>query len=176
LTTGGPSWATWIAFFGALAAVVVGLFLGRRLDSGGALATLAVVLFCIPVTVHGLRHWSSADSADKYALTPGLLTALREKVPKRSVVFSDLETSYRISAYAPVYVAAAPPAHVADTPANDPAGRRLAVIHYFLTANPKFLDRYDADWLVVDRSRFDIRPHWPLVYEDSRFALYHRPA
>jgi hypothetical protein len=50
------------------------------------------------------------------------------------------------------------------------------VIHYFLTANPKFLDRYDADWLVVDRSRFDVRPTWPLAWEDSRFALYHRPA
>ena len=176
LTTGGPSWATWIAFFGALAAIAVGLFLGRRLDSGGALATLAVVLFCIPVAVHGFRHWSSADRADRYAPTPGLLNALREKVPKRAVVFSDLETSYRISAYLPVYVAAAPPAHVADTPANDPAGRRLAVIHYFLTANPKFLDRYHADWLVVDRSRFDIRPTWPLVWEGSRFSLYHRPA
>jgi hypothetical protein len=176
LTTGGPSWATWIALFGALAAVAVGLVLGRRIDSGGALAALAIVLFCLPVAVHGFRHWNAAERADKYALTPGLLTALREKVPKRSVVFSDMETSYRISAYAPVYVAAAPPAHVADTPANDPFGRRLAVIHYFLTANPKFLDRYDADWLVVDRSRFDTRPHWPLVYKDSRFSLYHRPS
>lgn len=175
LTTGGPGWAAWVALAGGLAAVAVGLFLGRRLDSGGALAALAVVLFCLPVAVHGFRDWNAAERADRYALTPGLLTALREKVPKRSIVFSDMETSYRISAYAPVYVAAAPPAHVADTPANDPAGRRLAVIHYFATANPKFLDRYHADWLVVDRSRFDIRPHWPLVYEDSRFALYHRP-
>src|SRR5262249_61577747 len=36
LTTGGPSWAVWIALFGGLAAVGVGLFLGRRIDSGGA--------------------------------------------------------------------------------------------------------------------------------------------
>jgi hypothetical protein len=176
LTTGGPSWAAWVALFGALAAVAAGLVLGRRIDSGGVLAALAIVLFCLPVAVHGFRDWNASERADRYALTPGLLNTLREKVPKRSVVFSDMETSYRISAYAPVYVAAAPPAHVADTPANDPFGRRLAVIHYFLTANPKFLDRYDADWLVVDRSRFDIRPHWPLVYEDSRFALYHRPS
>jgi hypothetical protein len=175
LTTGSPGWAAWVALVGALAAVAIGLVLGRRFDSGGALAALAVVLFCLPVAVHGFRDWNAAQRGDKYALTPGLLAALREKVPKRSVVFSDMETSYRISAYAPVYVAAAPPAHVADTPANDPAGRRLAVIHYFATANPKYLDRYHADWLVVDRSRFDIRPHWPLAYEDSRFALYHRP-
>jgi hypothetical protein len=29
---------------------------------------------------------------------------------------------------------------------------------------------------VVDRTRFDLRSKWPLVYEDSRYALYHRPA
>lgn len=176
LTEGGPGWATWLALFGGLAAVAVGFALGRRLDSVGAMAGLAVMLFCLPVAVHGFRHWSPADERDRYALTPGVLAALRNEVPKRSVVFSDMETSYRISAFAPVYVAAAPPAHVADTPANDPFGRRLAVIHYFATGKQKFLDRYHADWLVVDRSRFQIDPHWPLVYEDGRYALYHRPA
>jgi len=176
LTEGGPAWAPWLALFGGLAALAVGLALGRRLDSVGRLAGLAVVVFCIPVAVHGFRHWSPADEHDRYVLTPGLLAALRNEVPARSIVFSDMETSYRISAYAPVYVAAAPPAHVADTPANDPAGRRLAVIHYFATGKQKFLDRYHADWLVVDRQRFDVEPAWPLVYEDGRYALYHRPA
>ena len=175
LTAGGPAWAPWVALFGGLAALVVGLALGRRIDRPGLLAGLAVVVFCIPVAVHGFRHWNAADSPDRYALTPGLLAALRDDVPKRSIVFSDMETSYRISAYAPVYVAAAPPAHVADTPANDPFGRRLAVIHYFATGKQKFIDRYHADWLVVDRSRFDVEPHWPLVYEDARYSLYHRP-
>ena len=176
LTEGGPSWAPWIALYGGLAAVAVGLVLGRRVDSTGFLAGLAVVLFCIPVVVHGLRHWSAADDPDRHALTPGLLAALRHDLPKRAVVFSDMETSYRISAYAPVYVAAAPPAHVADTPANDPQGRRLAVIHYFDTGKQKFLDRYHAGWLVVDRHRFRLDPHWPLLYEDARYALYHRPS
>ena len=37
------------------------------------------------------------------------------------------------------------------------------------------LDRYHAGWLVVDKQRFDVRPPWPLVYEDERYALYHRP-
>ena len=59
--------------------------------------------------------------------------------------------------------------------AHDPAGRRLAVIHYFDTGKQKFLDRYHAGWLVVDRSRYHVDPHWPLVYEDARYALYHRP-
>jgi hypothetical protein len=176
LTVGGPAWASWFALFGGLAALGLGLFLGRRIDSVGALAGLALLLFCLPVAVHGFRHWSAVDGPDRYTLSPGLLAALRQDVPKRAVVFSDMETSYRISAYAPVYVAAAPPAHVADTPANDPAGRRLAVIHYFDTGKQKFLDRYRAGWLVVDRSRFHVDPHWPLVYEDARYALYHRPS
>jgi hypothetical protein len=174
LEEGGPAWATWVAAIGGLAALVVGLLLGRRIDSRGWLAGAAVVLFSIPVAVHGLRHWSPQRS-DPHALSPGLLAALGEDVPKRSIVFSDLETSYRISAFAPVYVAAAPPAHVADTVANRPYARRLSVIRYFQTGDPAILDRYHADWLVIDRPRFDVKTTWPLVYEDARYALYHRP-
>jgi hypothetical protein len=175
LTEGGPAWATWIAAIGGVAAVAVGLVLGRRLDTTGWLAGAAVVLFCVPVALHGFRTWSPASERDSHALTPGLLAALRDEVPKRSIVFSDLETSYRISAFAPVYVAAAPPAHVADTAPNHPYRRRLAVIRYFATGDQAILDRYNADWLVVDRSRFDPMPNWPLEYEDARYALYHRP-
>jgi hypothetical protein len=176
LRDGGPAAATWIAAVGGPAAIVAGLFLHRRLDARGWLVAVAVVLFCIPVFVHGLSHWSPADKTDSHTLTPGLLAALRTEVPKRSIVFSDLETSYRISAFAPVYVAAAPPAHVADTDANHPYRRRLAVIRYFATGDEAILDRYHADWLVVDHRRFDTKPGWPLEYEDARYALYHRPA
>jgi hypothetical protein len=175
LEHGGPAAATWIAAVGGLVALVVGLLLGRRIDARGWVACAAVVLFCVPVIVHGLRHWS-AERQDPHALTPGLVAALRDDVPKRAIVFSDLETSYRISAFAPVYVAAAPPAHVADTVANRPYSRRLSVIRYFASGDPAILDRYHADWLVVDRRRFPVRPHWPLVYEDARYALYHRAA
>jgi hypothetical protein len=125
--------------------------------------------------VHGFRDWSPASPEDSYALTPGLLQVLRTEVPKRSIVFSDLETSYRISAFAPVYVAAAPPAHVADTAANRPYSRRLSVNRFFGTGNEQILDRYDADWLVVDHRRFEVNPSWPLIYSDERFSLYHRP-
>jgi hypothetical protein len=175
LEHGGPAAPTWIAAIGGLAALAVGFVLGRRLDARGATAAAAVVLFCIPVGVHGFRHWSP-DRGDSHALSPGLLAAMRDKVPKRAIVFSDLETSYRISAFAPVYVAAAPPAHVADTLANRPYARRLSVIRFFASGDAKILDRYHADWLVVDRRRFDVKSPWPLVYEDPRFALYHRPA
>ncbi len=174
LEKGGPAWATWIAAIGGLAALVVGLFLGRRLDARGWIAGAAVVVFCIPIAVHGLRYWSP-ERSDPHALTSGLLEAIRNDVPKRAIVFSDLETSYRISAFAPVYVAAAPPAHVADTVANRPYSRRLSVIRYFAGGDPAILDRYHADWLVVDRKRFDVEPKWPLAFEDARYALYHRP-
>jgi hypothetical protein len=175
LSDGGPAAATWIAAFGGVLALVVGTQAGRRIERRGWLAAGAVILFCIPVAVHGFRQWDAATPEDSHALTPGLLGALREVVPERAVVFSDLETSYRIAAYAPVYVAAAPPAHVADTSANRPYSRRLSVNRYFGTGNVAILDRYRADWLVVDVQRFDTRPKWPLVYEDERYALYHRP-
>jgi hypothetical protein len=48
------------------------------------------------------------------------------------------------------------------------------VNRYFRTGDVGILDRYHADWLVVDKQRFDVRPPWPLVYEDERYALYHR--
>jgi hypothetical protein len=97
-------------------------------------------------------------------------------VPKRAVVFSDLETSYRISAYAPVYVASASPAHVADTKANRPYGRRLATIRYFRTGDARIPKQFHAGWIVVDRHRFHVRVPWQLVYRDDRFSLYRRPS
>jgi hypothetical protein len=176
LQEGGPAAATWIAAGGAVVAILVGFALGRRIEAHGWLAAAAVVLFCIPVAVHGFRHWSSATQTDAYALTPGLLEALRTDVPERAIIFSDLETSYRIAAYAPVYVAAAPPAHVADTAANRPYSRRLSVNRYFGTGDVAILNRYHAKWLVVDKQRFHARSDWPLAYRDQRYALYHRPA
>jgi len=176
LQKGGPAAVTWIAALGGLAAVAVGLWLGRRIEARNWLVAAAVLLFCAPIAVHGFRHWSPARLDDPYALTSGLRHALEREVPKRSVVFSDLETSYRIAAYAPVYVAAAPPAHVADTAANRPYSRRISVLRFFRTGDLSILDRYRAGWLVVDRRRFHLKPGWPLVYEDDRFALYHRPA
>jgi hypothetical protein len=133
-----------------------------------------VMLFCAPIAVHGFRSWKPAPG-DPHALTRGLVEALRAEVPKRAVVFSDLETSYRIAAFAPVYVAAAPPAHVADTKANRPYERRLSVNRFFGTGDLAIPGRYGADWLVVDDTRFGIRPQWRLAYRDEHYSLYHRP-
>ena len=174
LQEGGPAAATWIAAIGGVAALLVGLRIRRRFEARNWLVAAAVLLFCVPVAVHGFRHWSPAAKSDPYAPTPGLLETMREQVPKRAVVFSDLETSYRISAFLPVYVAAAPPAHVADTAANRPYSRRLSVNRFFGTGNEAILDRYHADWLVVDHRRFEVNPTWMLVYSDERYSLYHR--
>ena len=167
---------TWIAAGGAVAALVIGLFVRGDRDARGPLVGLAVMLFALPVAVHGFSHWSAAQTRDPHALTPGLLVALSHKVPQRAIVFSDLETSYRISAYAPVYVASAPPAHVANTKANRPYQRRLATISYFRTGDIAIPERYRATWLVVDKSRFHVHVPWRLVYGDARYALYHRSA
>jgi len=133
LDQGGPSVTTWIAFWGGLAGLVVATVLVRsriarfgvaRLERPAAVAALSVLLFVLPVAVHGFANWSARFTSDPSALSSGLLTFLRADVPKRAVVYADLETSYRISAYAPVYVATGPPAHVADTKANRPYVRR----------------------------------------------------
>ena len=175
LREGGPAWATWVAAFGGLLGLAIGLVLRRRIERRNWMVAAAVIAFCVPVAVHGFREWSPAVAVDPRALTPGLVNALRTEVPKRAIVFSDLETSYRISAFAPVYVAAAPPAHVADTKANRPYSRRLAVNRFFALGDLAIPRRYGADWLVVDVKRFDVRPAgWPLVYEDEDYALYHR--
>ncbi|MDE3190781.1 MAG: hypothetical protein KGL94_08190 [Acidobacteriota bacterium] len=172
---GGVGLAAWIALFGGLAALVVTVFRrGRSLERPGALAALAVALFLVPVVVHGLSHWSAAATSDRSALTPGVVRYLRADVPRGAVVFADLETSYRISGYVPVYVCNAPPAHVADTTANRPQARRAAWLSFLATGNLAIPRRYHAGWLVL-------RPHEPVreavlqgarvVYRDASFIV-----
>jgi hypothetical protein len=174
LAGGGPSVATWIAAIGAAVALLVALVIRIEREARGPLVAAAVLLFALPVAVAGFAKWTPAVNEDPYALTPGLVAALTHDVPKRAVVFSDLETSYRILADAPVYVASAPPAHVADTKANRPYARRLATIRYFATGDIGIPDRYHATWLVLDKSRFTATVPWRLVYSDARYSLYHR--
>ena len=73
--------------------------------------------FVLPVAVHGFRQWTPFNRTDSHALSPQLLAEV-QKLPKGAVVIADPETSYRIAAAAPVYVVAAPIAHVANTKAN----------------------------------------------------------
>ena len=184
LAHGGPAVAAWVALWGGVGALVAAaaLVLLRRapsLERPGLLASAAVLLFVAPVVWHGAAHWEVRVKKDPDRLTPGLVAFLRDSVPKRATVFADLETSYRISGYAPVYVAVAPPTHVADTRANDPARRRLDFLRYLATGSLAVPRRYGADWLVL-------RPHEPIaaaerqgatvVYRDLRFTVLRLPS
>ena len=178
---GGPSFATWIALFGGAVALVLATVFRRRLsgryESPGAVAALAALLFVLPVAVHGFRHWTAGSTKDPYALSPGLVDFLRSDVPKRAIVLSDLETSYRISAYAPVYVAVAPPVHVADTKRNNPYGRAKALKAFLATGSLATMRKYHPGWIVLRTRRTvpitqleatGLKP----VYSDRRFIVF----
>ena len=172
----GPSAPAWIALFGGLVAIALAALRPRlSLERTGPIAAGAVALFVLPVVVHGFSHWSASATTDGKALTPGLVHFLRTDVPQRSVVFADLETSYRISGYIPVYVCNAPPAHVADTKANRPEARRAALLAFLRTGNLSIPRNCGAKWIVL-------RLHQPVarveaqggkpVYRDARFVVF----
>jgi hypothetical protein len=173
LETGGPAVVTWIAAFGAAAALLAALVRPFRLEeSRPALVAAAAALFVLPVAVGGFSDWSPAPRLGATELPAGLVTALRTQVPKRAVVFSDLETSYRVAAYAPVYVASAPPAHVANTHPNDPYGRRKRTLRFFATGDLAIPRSFGAGWIVLDRDGpLDSLP-LPQVYAGGRYVLY----
>jgi hypothetical protein len=168
LAHGGPAAAAWIALFGGLLGLVAAVWRRGRFERPAA---LAAALFVAPVAVHGFAHWDPLDARDPRALTPGLVGFLRTDVPKRAVVYADLETSYRISAYAPVYVANGPPTHVADTTANDPYARAAALRRFLKTGDPDVLRRYGAQWLVLARGEWR-RARGTLAYRDGRFRAF----
>lgn len=171
LDDGGPPLLAWWAFGGAVVALGFGALLGWRvrLERHGTVAALAAVLFVLPVAARA--EWSPRPSERPGPLTVGLVAALNE-LPERGIVFSDLETSYRVGAAAPLYVAAAPPAHVADTGDNRPYERRLDVIEFFKTGDLAIPRRYGAGWLLIDGRRFDRGVELPVVFRDARYALY----
>ena len=172
LVVGGPAWPVWVGLAGGAVALIVGAVLRRDFTDGGPIWTAAVAVALIaPIGAAGLSYLQR-DEPDRFQLTPGLIEALRSHAKPRDVIFSDLATSYRIGAFAPVYVAAAPPAHVANTKANYPEKRRGDVIKFFRTGSLEIPRRYHADWIVIARRRFALQLSLPHVYEDSRFVLY----
>ncbi len=174
LHEGGPALATWVALFGSAAALVLGLVLPRRLtglDRVGAISAATAALAVLPVVLHGFTHWDERPAAAN-GLTLGVVTALRERVPEKAVVFSDDRTSYAIAALAPVYVANALPGHVADTKPNRPYERRADAREFFRTGNLAIPRRYGATWLVVDHARSKLELDLPRAYADGRYTLY----
>jgi hypothetical protein len=174
LQDGGPALVTWFAVVGGAAALALGLWRRPALEDRGPLVGVAAALFVLPVAIHAAANWSPSDARRPSPLTPGLVEALRE-LPEGDVVYSDLETSYRIGAYAPLYIAAAPPSHVADTTKNRPYARRRDNIAFFANGDLAIPRRYRADWLVVDDSRFRLQAGLPVVYQDGRYTLYRLP-
>ncbi len=181
---GGPAWPVWIGVAAALITLAVSRRLGERLVTPTAASVACAIAFALPLGISALADLP-ADRTDPHALSPGLVEALRERVPAGATVFAPLDTSYRISAYAPVFVAAAPPAHVANTDRNRPYARRRETIRFFSRDDvsdlekTRILERSQATWLVVDR--MDKVPDYVdtlpgPVYSDNRYALYRLPA
>ena len=178
LEDGGPALVTWLAIGGGAAALVLGLvFLKHKVpfERPTALVGWAAALFILPVAVHAAGNWSPSEARPPSPLTAGLVDALENDVPEGDVVYSDPETSYRIAASAPVYIAVAPPGHVADTEENRPYERRDESRRFFATGNLEIPGRAGADWLVVDRKLYDVTPQLASVYRDGRYTLYVLP-
>ena len=118
----------------------------------------------LPVAVHAAWNWDEREP-----VRPPLPQALVDELPEGAVVLSDLETSYRLLAQAPVYVVAAPPAHVADTEKNRPYYRKALVNRFLRTGDLAIARNSGAGWILVDRRHFDP----PLsLYRDGRYALF----
>jgi hypothetical protein len=169
-----PGIIVWIA----LAAGAVGIVVGsaRKGPALEAPAGIAAVLFLLPVVAVGLAQWTPQDVPPGFhQLSDGLVAALRTNVSERSIVYSDQETSYQIAAFAPVYIAVAPPGHVADTEENQPYVRARDGRAFLATGDLSIPERYGATYLVVDRLRqkrtFDLQQ----LYRDDGFVLYRIP-
>ena len=183
-----PALPVWIGLYGGIAAIVLGTVAAwlrrdpfpRVVGGHGTTVALAALLFVLPVSVHGFRTWSASDTVDHHALTPGLIRFLQQKVPARSVVFGDLETSYRAVAYAPVYAVTVPPTHAGNTKPNRLFARRKAWLKF--RAHPSLAEprAWHAGWIVLRR---DEPRQWRTiehlvgrpVYADKGFLVFRLP-
>ena len=165
-----PAWIAWLSAAGAVAALVVGLLRRRpALETGAALASAA---FLIPVVGGGLLDLRPPGPPEIATLSDGLVEAVRSEVPAGAVVFSDPETSFRLAAFAPVFVASAPPGHVADTEENSPYERARDARRFLRTGDLAIPRGYGAEYVLLDRLRTELELDLPLVYQDDRFVVY----
>jgi hypothetical protein len=173
LDRGAPSWIVWVAVFAGIAGIVAGLV--RRGPPLEANAATAAALFLLPVVVVGLARWTPVEARPGTQLSSGLVDALRTQVPPGAVVYSDPETSFRVAAAAPVYIANAPPGHVADTPKNRPYERARDARRFLATGDLSIPEAYGAEYLVVDRRRQREPFRLERLHTDPRFVLYRLP-
>jgi hypothetical protein len=170
----GPSWVVWFAVAASAVALLVG-FRWRRRQPVEDTAAIAAAFFLIPVVAVGLAKWDPVPTPPASILSRGLIDALRAQVPTGSIVYSDQETSYRVAAYAPVYIAVAPPGHVASTEQNRPFERAEDAREFVETGDLAIPESYGADYLVVDRLRMRQAFRLQELYRDPRFVLYRFP-
>ncbi len=174
----GPDWPVWLALAGVIAGLAVAAW--RHPEPPGPTAWTAAigVALALPLLVSFLIRLNH-DNPDRFGLTPGLVTELRD-LPPGTTVFATPAVSYRILAAAPVYVAAAPQIHVALTSKNRIEERVRDDRTFFAPrTSPQrrraILADYGADWLVVDRTQAQpggIAGIVRCVYSDARFELY----
>ena len=178
-----PAWVVWLALYGGIAALVIGALLAWRRRAPvrpvarqrGITTAFAVLLFVLPIVVHGFSYWSPQTKRDNAALTPGLIRFLQRDVAARSVVLADLSTSYRATAFAPVYVVAVTPTHAANTRPNELHKRKLAVLRFLAHPTLDFAHRWRAEWIVLTRTEHVgaiERLGLQRAYEDSRFVVF----
>jgi hypothetical protein len=141
------------------------------------IAAPALVLALV-VPIVALRAAAVERTARPDPLPDGLVDALGSRSEPRELVVSDPVTSYRLVAYVPVTVLAAPLAHVAQTPADRPYDR-LRQLDRLLAAEDaerrRMLAALGTGWLVVDRrwERGDLSVSGlERVYNDGRFVLF----
>jgi hypothetical protein len=169
-----PAWPAWAAVAGGGAALVLGAALYRwdRLDRRGPLAALAVLLLALPVAAHGFSQWTRTGTGAG-ALTRALTRAIRSDAKPKDVLFADPNTGYLLAAYAPVYLANAPFAHVAATAQNRPRQRLRDAFRFYAHGGDLAIPRfYGARWILVDLKRHRLRLHLPRAYADRRYVLY----
>ncbi len=97
---------------------------------------------------------------------------MRNEVEPGTIVFSDPETSFRLAAFAPVYVGSAPPGHVADTEENDPYERAREARRFLRSGDVSIPRGAGAEYVIIDGMRSDLELDLPIVYQDERFTLY----
>ena len=178
---GGPGWVVWVAVVGGLVALAVGALLRPRGPDPGGWAVLAACAFALRSPSPAWRTSSAARIPTPCPRRPWRRCA---RHPPGDVVFSDASTAYKIAAYAPVYVNAAPTGHVASSARNRPRRRRIDSERFFVVPftdaeRSELLARYDADWVLVGPGAASPREYLDelrLVYDGGRYALYAAPS
>jgi hypothetical protein len=179
--SGPGEWPVWVALAGGILALAVAAW--RRSEGPRATpwAAAAAVALVAPSGVATLRDLEQ-EPLDGFALTGGLVQALRSSVGAEDVVMAKPETAYRVSAEVPTLVVSLPIAHIADTEQAGPRERlRDTGIFFALETSAAdrhaILERYDARWLVLDKRGFHSRDFMTYartlapVYEDGRFLF-----